>query len=129
MSKMKIVPLQLKINNFYGKIHELGINTKLISIENNENELFKKSREIINKITELIGTNSAIDFTRNNADHDESIMADVNSNTWPIKCYSRGEIVIVLHSVIDDCLETFLVQAKIHKCVQINLLIISISIQ
>ena len=43
-------------------------------------------------------------------------MVDVNSNTWPIKGYSRGELVIVLHSVIDDCLEILLVQAKIHKC-------------
>ena len=36
---MKIVPLQLKIKNFYSKIHELGIITKLMSIENNDKEL------------------------------------------------------------------------------------------
>ena len=68
ISKMKIVPLQLKINNFYGKFHELGIDTKLMSIESNDKELFKKCREISNKITELIGINSAIDFVKNNMD-------------------------------------------------------------
>ena len=39
INKMKIVPLQLKIKNFYSKIHELGIITKLMSIENDDKEL------------------------------------------------------------------------------------------
>ena len=38
----------------------------------------KKCREICNKINELIGINSAIDFVKNNIDDDdESIMVDV----------------------------------------------------
>ena len=119
INKMKIVPLQLKINNFYCKFHELGIDTKLMSIESDDKELFKKCREISNKITELIGINSAIDFVKNNMDDDddESIMIDVNNRTSSIKGYFGDDLVIVLHSVIHDCIESLLVKlnAKI-KC-------------
>ena len=40
INKMKIVPLQLKIKNVYGKVHELGINTKPMSIESDDKERF-----------------------------------------------------------------------------------------
>ena len=118
ISKMKIVPLQLKINNFYGKFHQLGIDTKLMSIESNDKELFKKCREISNKITESIVINSAIDFVKNNMDDDDkSIMIDVNNSTFSIEGYFGGDLVIVLHSVIDDCIESLLVKlnAKIKR--------------
>ena len=111
---MKVVPLQLKINNFYGKFHELGIDTRLMSIESDDKEVFKKCREICNKITESIGINNATDFVRNKMDDDdESIMIDVSRSTFSIEGYFRGDLVIVLHSVIDDCLEISLVQANI----------------
>ena len=112
---MKVVLLQLKINNFYGKFHELGINTRLMSIESDDKEVFKKCREICNKITESIGINNATDFVRNNMDNDddESIMTDVRRSTFSIEGYFRGDLVIVLHSVIDDCLEISLVQVNI----------------
>ena len=86
---MKIVPLQLKIKNFYGKFYELGINTRLMSIESDDKEVFKKCREICNKITESIGINNVIDFVRNNMDDDddESIMVDVSSSTFSIEGY------------------------------------------
>ena len=45
---MKIVPLQLKIENFYGELQESKNNITLISIESNDKEIFKK--EICNKI-------------------------------------------------------------------------------
>ena len=50
-------------------------------------------------------------------DDDESIMIDVNNSTFSIEGYFRGDLVIVLHSVIDDCIESLLVKlnAKI-KC-------------
>ena len=85
-----------------------------MSIETNDKELFKKCRETSNKITELIAKNNATDFTKNNIDDDESIMVDVNINKSFIEGYFRGDLVIILHSVIDDCLETFLVKAEIH---------------
>ena len=52
---MKIVPLQLKIKSVYGKLHELRNNITSLFIESNDKELFRKCREIWNKIIELIG--------------------------------------------------------------------------
>ena len=48
INKMKIVPLELKINNFFGKLHELKNNITLMPIESNDKKLFKKIREIWN---------------------------------------------------------------------------------
>ena len=50
-------------------------------------------------------------------DDDESIMIDVNNSAFSIEGYFGGDLVIVLHSVIDDCIESLLVKlnAKI-KC-------------
>ena len=63
VNKMKIVPLQLKIKNFYfGELHMFANNTTLIPIHSDDKELFRKCREIWNKITELIGIDNAEDF-------------------------------------------------------------------
>ena len=59
---MTVVPLQLKIKNFYGKIHTYANNNRVMPIHNDDKELFRKCREIWNKITELIGINNAKDF-------------------------------------------------------------------
>ena len=50
-------------------------------------------------------------------DDDESIMIDVNNSTFSIEGYFGGDLVIVLHSVIDDCLESSLAKlnAKIKR--------------
>ena len=61
---MNVVPLQLKIKNFLGKIHELKNSITSMSIQSNDKELFKKCREIWNKIIELIGINNAKDFVK-----------------------------------------------------------------
>ena len=93
---MMIVPLQLKIKNFYN---------------------YRKCIEIWNKIIELIGTNNPIDFVEAD-DHDKLfIMADVHKNTSFViednYRYGHNKVVIVLHSVINDCIKTSLVQ---HRC-------------
>ena len=59
---MNVIPLQLKIKNFFGEIHDIKNNIILISIQSNDKELFKKFRETWNKIIELIGNN----YYRNN---------------------------------------------------------------
>ena len=59
---MTVVPLQLKIKNFYGKIHIYTNSNRVMPIHNDDKELFRKCREIWNKITELIGINNAKDF-------------------------------------------------------------------
>ena len=63
VNKMKIVPLQLKIKNFYfGELHMFANNTTLIPIHSDDKELFRKCREIWNKTTELIGIDNPTDF-------------------------------------------------------------------
>ena len=97
VNKMMIVPLQLKINNSYNEINTLSNNNRVMFIYNDDKEFFRKCREIWNKITELIGINNAPDFVETTLDDgDEFIMKDVD----------------VLHSVINDYLQTSLVQYR-----------------
>ena len=113
VNKMDVVPLQLKINNFDGEIHELKNNITLVSIQSNNKKLFRKIREIWNKIIELIGINNAKDFVKNTGDDaDEFIMVDVHKNRSVVESNYRGELVIVSHSVIDNYLKTSLIQVK-----------------
>ena len=63
VNKKKIVPLQLKIKNFsFGELHIFTKNITLVPIYSNDKELFRKCREIWNKITELIGKDNPTDF-------------------------------------------------------------------
>ena len=88
-----------------------------MSIKSDDKELFRKIREIWNKIIELIGINNAKDFVKNTIDDDdEFIMVDVHKNTSFVEGNYRNKLVIVLHSVVDNYLKTPLIQAKIHKC-------------
>ena len=69
VNKNKIVPLQLKINNFYlGELHMLPNDITIILIHSDDKELFKKCREIWNKINELIGINDLANFVVTNLD-------------------------------------------------------------
>ena len=119
---MKVVPLQLKIIFFFGNLHTFTNNDRIMFIKSNDKELFKKVREIWNKITELIGINSvAPDFVKSTIDDDadEFIMVDIPKNKNITDGNYRNKLVIVLHSVIDNYPKTSLVHS----------LIISISIQ
>ena len=113
VNKMKIVPLQLKIKNFYGKILTYAYNNRMMPIHSDDKELFRKCREIWNKITELIGINNAQDFVETTLDDgDEFIMVDVHKNTSFVGGNYRNKLVIVSHSVINDYLQTSLVQHR-----------------
>ena len=59
---MDIVPLQLKIKNFYYEIPDYNNGDKTIYIENSDKEFFEKMREIWNKVIELININNAPNF-------------------------------------------------------------------
>ena len=52
---MNVVPLQLKLKNFYGEILSYACNNRMMPIHGDDKELFRKCREMWNKITELIG--------------------------------------------------------------------------
>ena len=59
---MTIVPLQLKIKNFFGELHTYTNNNRVMPIHSDDKELFRKCREIWNKITELIGINNTQEY-------------------------------------------------------------------
>ena len=113
---MNVVPLQFKMNNCNDIIHEIKYSNTLILIKSNNKELFRKIREIWNKIIELIGTNNANDFVRNTEYGDKYITTNVHENTNFLESNYRDELVIVLHFVVGICLETSLVQVRTHKC-------------
>ena len=67
-------------------------------------------REIWNKITKLIFINDAFDFVQASLDDDEFIVVDVLRNTVFTNDIYDDRLVILLHSVINDCLQAFVMQ-------------------
>ena len=116
VNKMKFVPLQLKINNSYNEINTLANNNRVMFIYNDDKEFFRKCIEIWDKIIELIGINNHIYFLKADEDDELFIMADVHKNTSFViednYKYGHNNVAIVLHSVINDCLKTSLVQHR-----------------
>ena len=92
-----------------------------MSTQSDDKELFKKCREIWNKIIELIGISNAKDFVKNTInDADEFIMVDVHKNTSFVEGNYSNKIVIVSHSVTDNCFKASLIQPKKQKFKYIN---------
>ena len=82
-------------------------------IENDDKELFKKIREMWNKIIELIGVNDTPDFVQTTLDNGgKFIEAYVLKNTVFTDDIYNDELVLVLHSVFIDYLQTSLVQYR-----------------
>ena len=110
VNKMKFVPLQLKINNSYNEINTLANNNRVMFIYNDDKEFFRKCIEIWDKIIELIGINNHIYFLKANDGDELFIMADVYKGTSFVLevnyRYGYNKVVIVLHSVINDCIKT-----------------------
>ena len=83
-------------------------------IHNNDKELFRKIREIWKKIIEFIFINNSPDFTQftldDDDDDDKFIAADVLRNTVFTNDIYDDKLVIVLHSVINDCLQASVMQ-------------------
>ena len=99
---------------FYGGINTYAKDNRLMYIHSDDKELFRKCREIWNKITELIGINNE-DFVETALDDgDKYIEVNVHKNTSFVKGIyrNRNKLVIVLDSVIDDYLKTSLVQYR-----------------
>ena len=113
LNKAEIVPLQLKIKNFYDGLYTFTNNDKVLFIENDNEELFKKLREIWNKTIRLIGIDNAPDFVKTDLDDDsEFIEADALENTVFTEDISDDQLVIVLHSGFNDYLQTSLLQRR-----------------
>ena len=122
VNKMKIVPLQLKIQNFQfgelhmltnNELHMLTNNITLMPIHNDDKELSRRCRDIWNKITELVCINDIPDFVETTLDDDdEFIIVDVHKNTSSVRDKYRNSLVIVLRSAFNDYLQTSLVQYR-----------------
>ena len=86
-------------------------------IYNDDKEFFRKCIEILDKIIELTGINNHIYFLKADEDDELFIMANVHKNTSFViednYRYGHNKVVIVLHSVINNCIKTLLVQ---HIC-------------
>ena len=110
---MIIAPLQLKIKNSYNELNTFANNNRVMLIYNDDKEFFRKCIEIWDKIIELIGINNHIYFLKADDDDELFIMADVHKNTSFViednYRYGHNKVVIVLHSVINDCFKTSLV--------------------
>ena len=82
VNKMMVVPLELKIKNFYNELNTFANNNRVVLIYNHDKEFFIECREIWNKIIELTGINNLIDFVEADDNDDKLfIMADVHENT------------------------------------------------
>ena len=117
VNKMMIVPLQLKINDFYNEINTLENNTRVLFIYDNDKDVFRKCIEVWNKITESIVINNTIYFLKADDDDKLFIMEDENGNNTSFVFeddyrYRHNKVVIALHSVINDCIKTSLVQHR-----------------
>ena len=85
-------------------------------IYNDDKESFRKCIEILDKIIELMGINNHTYFLKVDGDDKLFIMVDVHENTSFVledNCrYGHNKVAIVLHSVINNCLKTSLVQHR-----------------
>ena len=111
-NKMDIVPLKLKIKIFYYEIQNYNNGDNTIYIENSDKGFFETMREIWNKIIKLININNAPNFIEHTLDdNSEYTEADVLENMRFVKrnC-SKEEIIIILHSVINNNLKRSLLQ-------------------
>ena len=112
-NQMDILPLQLKMKNFYYEIHDHNKGGKIIYIENSDDGFFQIIREIWNRITKLIGIKNAPDFVQNNLYDEEYIRANLlrNANFVESNCH-KDEVIIVLHSVINNNLKASLLELR-----------------
>ena len=110
-NQMDILPLQLKMKNFYYEMHDHNKGGKIIYIENSDDGFFQIVREIWNRITKLIVIKNAPDFVQNNLYDEEYIRANLlrNANFVESNCH-KDEVIIVLHSVINNNLKASLLE-------------------
>ena len=99
VNKMTIVPLQLKIKNFFGELHTYTNNNRVMPIHSDDKELFRKCREIWNKINELLGIDDPTVFVRTTLYDDKSIMLETEKNTSAVTDKYRNDLAFAFHSV------------------------------
>ena len=88
----KIITLKLRIDNFYGGICIYANNNRVMYIQIDDKELFRKCRAIWNKITELIGINNTENFVKTTEDNgDKYIEVDlIKIQAFFLYCIEAG---------------------------------------
>ena len=123
VNKNKIVPLQLKINNFsFGKLDIFAYDnadvTADVDIGSNDKKCFIKCREIWNKIIELMDIDNPSNFVEYYCDEngndaeDKCIMLNIKTNTSAIRDNNRNDLVFNVTCVIKNLLQASLVQYR-----------------
>ena len=119
VNENKIVPLQLKINNFsFGELEFFADGTAEINIGSNDKIFFIKCREIWNKIIELMDIDNPSNFVEHHFDEngddaeDEFIMLNIEKNTSAIRDKYRNYLALVFKCVINNSLQASLVQYR-----------------
>ena len=112
VNKQKIVPLQVKIENFHlCKLH-ICANYTVVPIESDDEEFFMKCREIWNKIVELLGIHDPEDFVEIDDYRDEFIMLEIEKGTSSIRDKNRNDLVFAFTFIINNLFQTSLVQCR-----------------
>ena len=120
VNKNKIVPLQLKINNYsFGELEYFADHTAEVDIGSNDKIFFLKRREIWNKIIELMDMDNPSNFAEyyfdENGDdaEDEFVMLNIEKNTSAIRDKYRNNLVFGFTSVIaNNSLQASLAQYR-----------------
>ena len=87
-------------------------NITLTSIHIDDKELFRKCREIWNKINELLGIDDPTVFVRTTLYDDKSIMLETEKNTSAVTDKYRNDLAFAFHSVWNEFLQSSLVQYR-----------------
>ena len=115
VNKNRIVPLQLKINNYsFGEIDFNYYDADVI-VESNDKEFLIKCRGIWNKIIELMDKDNSNDFVNIDDYGDEFIVLDIEKNTSAIRDKYRNDLAFVTAGVINDSPQASLVQYCTNK--------------
>ena len=113
VNEKKIVRLQLKIEIFYlCELHLFTSGITLVPIESDDKEFFIKCRELWNKIAELMGIYNLNDFVEMHDYGDEFIILEIEKNTSAISDRNRNNLVFVFTCVINNLVQTSLVQYR-----------------
>ena len=120
VNKNKIVPLQLKINNYsFGELEFFADDAAEVDIGSNDKIFFLKRRDIWNKIIELMDIDNPSNFAEyyfdENGDdaEDEFVMLNIEKNTSAIRDKYRNNLVFGLTSVIaNNSLQASLAQYR-----------------
>ena len=120
VNKNKIVPLQLKINNYsFVELEFFADDTAEVDIGSNDKIFFLKRREIWNKIIELMDIDNPSNFAEyyfdENGDdaEDEFVMLNIEKNTSAIRDKYRNNLVFGFTSVIaNNSLQASLAQYR-----------------